>query len=204
MLPVPESLPAGWAWTPLSDLLTTIETGKSFKCDERPPAPDEVGVVKVSAVSWGEYREQESKTCMDAERVNPALLVQRGDFLFSRANTIKLVGACVIAKKVCLRVMLSDKILRFHFASEDFKPWVLYLRAANRAGCKSKRWHPATSNPCATSGKRVSGKSWCRCHPLPNRRASLRDWRKCSRISMTQWPSCRQRRRSSRNTANRC
>ena len=90
-------LRTSWACARVSDLLSGIETGKSFKCDERPPQHDEVGVVKVSAVSWGEYREQESKTCLDAERVNAELYVQPGDFLFSRANTQELVGACVIA-----------------------------------------------------------------------------------------------------------
>lgn len=123
----PYPLPAGWCWSPLADLLTGIETGKSFKCDERPPTNDEVGVIKVSAVTWGEYQEQESKTCTDPERVNPALFVQRGDFLFSRANTIELVGACVIAQQVTLRTMLSDKILRFRFRTEAMKAWALYL-----------------------------------------------------------------------------
>nr|WP_145552390.1 restriction endonuclease [Variovorax boronicumulans] len=89
--------------------------------------PDEVGVVKVSAVTWGRYQEQESKTCVDADRVNDALFIAPGDFLFSRANTMELVGACVIAEKVSQRVMLSDKILRFQFLDEGFKPWVLHL-----------------------------------------------------------------------------
>ena len=125
-------LPTSWAWARVSDLLSGIETGKSFKCDERPPQHDEVGVVKVSAVSWGEYREQESKTCLDAERVNAELYVQPGDFLFSRANTQELVGACVIAGQTKLRVMLSDKILRFRFADDGMKPWLLgFLRSAD-------------------------------------------------------------------------
>ena len=129
-MPKLEELPADWAWVPLAELLIGIETGKSFKCDERPPSVGEVGVVKVSAVSWGEYQEQESKTCTDADRVLPELMIQRGDFLFSRANTIELVGACVIAKQVSLRVMLSDKILRLQFAVEHFKLWVLrFLRS---------------------------------------------------------------------------
>ena len=54
-MPKLEELPADWAWVPLAELLIGIETGKSFKCDERPPSAGEVGVVKVSAVSWGEY-----------------------------------------------------------------------------------------------------------------------------------------------------
>jgi type I restriction enzyme S subunit len=120
-------LPAGWTWAPLGELLSGIEAGKSFRCDERPPGPDEIGVVKVSAVSWGEYRESESKTCVDAARINPALFVRTGDFLFSRANTVELVGACVIARQVTGRCMLSDKILRFNFLDESWKAWVLHL-----------------------------------------------------------------------------
>lgn len=119
-------LPEGWIWTSVDCLLSDIETGKSFKCVERPPTAYETGVIKVSAVSWGEYDEQESKTCMDEERVNPALFVKAGDFLFSRANTVELVGACVIAKSVSLRVMLSDKILRLMLVRDELKPWLLY------------------------------------------------------------------------------
>ena len=55
-----------------------------------------------------------------------SLLCQAGDFLFSRANTIELVGACVIAYKVTRKIMLSDKILRFRFSDEVVPQWVLY------------------------------------------------------------------------------
>ena len=120
-------LPAGWTWASLGELLIGIEAGKSFKCQERPPHAYEVGVVKVSAVTWGEYQELESKTCTDTEMVNPALFIQAGDLLFSRANTIELVGACVIARYVTLPLMLSDKILRLKLARDSMKRWVLYL-----------------------------------------------------------------------------
>jgi type I restriction enzyme S subunit len=120
------ALPAGWAWTALDSYLSGIESGSSFKCDERVPHDGEVGVVKVSAVTWGTYDEDESKTCTDPERVDPALYVAPGDFLFSRANTIDLVGACVIAERVTRPVMLSDKILRFRLAGGAPR-WVLYV-----------------------------------------------------------------------------
>jgi type I restriction enzyme, S subunit len=118
-------LPEGWTWASLGALLVDIEAGRSFKCEERPPTKGETGVVKVSAVTWGEFDESESKTCLDKRLVNERLLVRSGDFLFSRANTIELVGACVIAKKVASNVMLSDKILRFRLVS-GMEQWVLY------------------------------------------------------------------------------
>ncbi|MFB2969553.1 restriction endonuclease subunit S [Aerosakkonema sp. BLCC-F183] len=119
-------LPDGWCWASLDTVLFDIKAGKSFKCEnENPPSPEAVGVIKVSAVTWGEFNELESKTCTEQSRINPELFVREGDFLFSRANTIELVGACVIAKKVNLRVMLSDKILRFYFVELSSK-WILF------------------------------------------------------------------------------
>ncbi len=101
-----------WDLRPLGEFLEAIDAGKSFKCDERVPRGEEVGVVKVSAVTWGEYDEDESKTVRETRRVDPRYFIKQGDFLFSRANTIQLVGTCVIAKRVTRRLMLSDKILR--------------------------------------------------------------------------------------------
>jgi type I restriction enzyme S subunit len=122
-------LPRGWRWTTLGVCLDKIEAGKNFKCLERPPAVDEVGVVKVSAVTWGEYDELESKTCTDLGRIDPRSEIHPGDFLFSRANTIALVGACVIVRQTSLRLMLSDKILRMRFLGVPQEWLLLVLRS---------------------------------------------------------------------------
>ena len=122
-------LPGGWVWASVDQLVASIEAGKSFKCLERPPQGNDFGVLKVSAVTWGEYNEEESKTCLNKNNENPKILVSEGDFLFSRANTTELVGACVIAKKITKNIMLSDKIWRILFVDDSFKYWVLqYLR----------------------------------------------------------------------------
>ena len=119
-----------WSIVSLGELIASIEAGASFRCRETPPEADEVGVAKVSAVSWGSYDEMESKTCLNASRIDPNLLIQKGDFLISRANTVQLVGACVIAERVTKQVMLSDKTLRIQFKDPSLKPWVLhYLRS---------------------------------------------------------------------------
>jgi type I restriction enzyme S subunit len=117
-------LPEGWRWVSLDQLIIHILAGKSFKCEERPPDRNEIGVVKVSAVTWGEFNESESKTCKNSEMVRDDFLIEEGDFLFSRANTIELVGACVIVKQISKMLMLSDKILRFGFAV-ILPKWVL-------------------------------------------------------------------------------
>ena len=138
-LPLP---PEGWKYTSLKSVPHTYLAGKSFKCEERVPNKNEIGVVKVSAVTWGEFDESESKTCIDSERINEAFLIKKGDFLFSRANTIELVGACVIVKQINKNLMLSDKTLRFDFPLVP-PQWVLInLRTSFWTPRKSNAWLP--------------------------------------------------------------
>jgi type I restriction enzyme S subunit len=80
--------------------------------------------LKVSALTWGTYDESESKTCKDESRVEEKFLVRNGDFLFSRANTIDLVGACVIVGKATKQLMLSDKTLRFDVCPQVLPEWL--------------------------------------------------------------------------------
>ncbi|MBP9213220.1 MAG: restriction endonuclease subunit S, partial [Chitinophagaceae bacterium] len=120
------ALPKGWKWVNLGEYIVNISSGKSYRCDERPPKIDEIGIVKVSSVTWGFFDEEESKTCFSKDQLNEKYLIKEGDFLFSRANTIELIGSCVIVHKVQKTLMLSDKILRFTFEENIFKKYVLY------------------------------------------------------------------------------
>jgi type I restriction enzyme, S subunit len=123
------TLPVGWVYGRLGMFIEGIEAGKSFKCEEREPDDGEIGVAKVSAVTWGEYNEKESKTCVDPEKVNPKYFIREGDFLFSRANTIELIGACVIVRDTTKNIMLSDKTLRIAFPSGEKEYFLQYLRS---------------------------------------------------------------------------
>ncbi|MCB1697814.1 MAG: restriction endonuclease subunit S [Halioglobus sp.] len=123
------ALPSNWTYMRFGDFIDSIDAGKSFKCDERRPAISEIGVAKVSALTWGEYNEEESKTCIDPEKVNGKYFINCGDFLLSRANTIELVGACVIAKRVTQKIMLSDKTLRLGFSCGIPQYFLHFLRS---------------------------------------------------------------------------
>lgn len=121
----PFSIPEGWSWAKVGDVVTRIEAGSSFRCVERPPESGEPAIIKISAVTWGEFRPDQSKVVLDRGRLDVADRIVEGDFLFSRANTLELVGACVIAGPHEQELYLSDKILRFRFAGE-FKNWLLW------------------------------------------------------------------------------
>ncbi|MCB9764945.1 MAG: restriction endonuclease subunit S [Alphaproteobacteria bacterium] len=162
-------LPTGWTWTQLGTLLDDIEAGKSFQVNPARPASGDVGILKVSAVSWGEYQEDESKTVDDPSRVNPDVFVQQGDFLFSRANTIELVGACVIARRVTRRSMLSDKTLRFRFRV-PMKEWVLYGLRSPHGRAEIQRLATGNQDSMRNIGQRRIRQIRIPVPPLPEQR----------------------------------
>ena len=110
-------LPKGWLWASLDDMLLGIEAGLNVSAEGRPPRPDEIGIVKISAVTWGEFDETASKTLPPDFEFDERNEIRVGDFLFSRANTLELVGAPVIVEAIGRRLLLSDKVLRFRLAT---------------------------------------------------------------------------------------
>lgn len=123
-------LPDGWSWTTVGDLLTRIEAGKSFASLGRPAEPHELGVVKVSAMTWGEFRSEENKAIPPGATIDPRWVIRRDDLLFSRANTSEYVGACVVVPCDYPNLILSDKSLRLVPCDGVSSSWLLsYLRA---------------------------------------------------------------------------
>jgi len=110
----------------LGSILYGIEAGKNLRCEERPPLDHELGVVKVSAVTWGRFDPLESKTLPPSYSPPEKARIRLGDLLISRANTIELVGAVVLVDQEPKGLFLSDKILRL-VVDEDAKKWVLWF-----------------------------------------------------------------------------
>lgn len=115
-----------WEEITWGSFIEKIEAGKNWNALGRPPKNGEFGVVKVSAVTWGEFLEDESKTCTEESQWNEEKRISVGDFLFSRANTIQLVGNCVIVKDVKRKLMLSDKILRVSLSERVYDFFALW------------------------------------------------------------------------------
>jgi type I restriction enzyme S subunit len=97
---------------PLGHLLEGIEAGRSFRCHGHPAPNDKWGVVKVSAMTWGDFREQENKEVIDESMVDERWEIRNGDLLISRANTSDYVGAVVLVRETRPKLLLSDKSLR--------------------------------------------------------------------------------------------
>jgi type I restriction enzyme, S subunit len=96
---------------PLADLIDDISAGKSFGASNAPAREDDWGIIKVSAMTWGEFNPDENKA-VSGDRVDPRFEIREGDLLVSRANTADYVGASVLVGPVRPKLLLSDKSLR--------------------------------------------------------------------------------------------
>lgn len=106
------SMPDDWECVTLASVLERIDTGWSPLCEPQPAHLGEWGVLKVSSVSWGEFKPEENKRLPLGVSPRPETEVCEGDLLVSRANTRELVGRSVLVKSTPPKLMASDKLLR--------------------------------------------------------------------------------------------
>ncbi|WP_416977256.1 restriction endonuclease subunit S [Streptomyces sp. T028] len=123
-------LPTGWRWGELDDVIERVEAGKSFRCDPRPALDEEWGVIKVSAMTWGEFRQEEQKAVPVGREIDARHEIRVGDILVSRANTPEYVGAPVLVRQTRTRLLLSDKSLRLVPKSGVNRNWLITVLSA--------------------------------------------------------------------------
>lgn len=119
-------LPEGWAWASFGQIFDRVEAGLNVKALANPPAAGQTGIVKLSAVTWWDFDEDASKTLIPGTAYDPAALIENGDFLISRANTLELVGAPALVVGLTRRLVLSDKVLRL-VMPERLKKWCFFV-----------------------------------------------------------------------------
>lgn len=150
------SLPNGWQWVFLEDLLAYSESGWSPKCDPEPRRNGEWGVLKVSAVTWGAFNPEENKRLPGSLEARHEHEVKPGDFMLSRANTAELVARSVIAPTDCPKMLLmSDKIVRLTFLDDKIKPWVNLVNNSELARAYYKDRATGTSDSMRNVSRQV-------------------------------------------------
>jgi type I restriction enzyme S subunit len=103
----------------LGDVITDLQNGWSPKCYDRPAEENEWGVLKLGAVSFGNYNEEENKALPPSFTPLPALEVKEGDVLFIRGNVLRLVGACSYVANTRPHLMMPDLIFRAVFGRQS-------------------------------------------------------------------------------------
>jgi hypothetical protein len=96
----------------LGDVVADLENGWSPQCLNRQARVDEWGVLKLGAVSFGEFKQEQNKALPARLKARVELEVRQGDLLISRANILRLVGACALVRSTRANLMLCDKIFR--------------------------------------------------------------------------------------------
>ncbi|PSB27059.1 restriction endonuclease subunit S [Stenomitos frigidus] len=76
-----DEIPSTWAWAKLKLMIKKIQPGNNFLCPEVPVTETTVGLVKISAVTWGTFNPKETKTVADPSKVDPNLFIQPVTFL---------------------------------------------------------------------------------------------------------------------------
>lgn len=112
----PFDLPKGWCWTHLGKLVAYSDAGWSPKIEDHARVDEKWGVLKVSAVSWDNFRAWENKQLLSGMEPRLQAQVKQGDFLISRANTAELIARAVIVDDEPVNLMMSDKIVRLHLS----------------------------------------------------------------------------------------
>lgn len=115
----PVSNPRGWSRQALGDVLSSIDSGWSPVCLDRPVEGDEWGVLKLGAVTSCVYDQRANKALPPGVEPDARIEVMQGDLLFSRKNTYELVAACAYVEFTRPRLMMSDLIFRLQVRDEN-------------------------------------------------------------------------------------
>ncbi|EGQ8027526.1 restriction endonuclease subunit S [Vibrio vulnificus] len=130
----PVTNPKGWKKRKLKSLLSSIDSGKSPKCDGQPANAGEWGVLKLSAVTSGQYLAQENKAVLSKNDVDERFEVVAGDVLFTRKNTRDLVAAVAYVFETEPRKLMPDLIFRLNIKDKcELDPLYLFSLLANKS-----------------------------------------------------------------------
>ena len=131
----------------LGDVLLDIQAGRSFQTAEVLARPDELGVLKVSAVTWSDFQPDEAKALNGKYVPDVNHRVRKGDLLISRANTKEFVGAVVLVDRDYPFRLLSDKTLRLVIDEKRaVKQYLLFALRAPRARRHIEHYATGTSD----------------------------------------------------------
>ncbi len=105
-------IPAHWETRRLKFVTETLEQGNSPVAANTPAGPDELGILKLSAVSKGRFRHEENKALKESDGTEQVLSLKKGDVLITRGNTPDLVADVAYVPNDEPNLLLPDLIYR--------------------------------------------------------------------------------------------
>jgi len=112
-------IPESWAWLPLGSMIKGMDAGWSPQCENHPRADEtQWGVLKTTAVQALAFNASEHKKLPEKLLPRAQHEAQVGDILVTRAGPKNRVGVSCVVDVPCPRLMISDKLIRFHVLGE--------------------------------------------------------------------------------------
>jgi len=111
----PASNPKGWNKDTIGSVIKSLTAGWSANGEAREKREGEKAVLKVSAVTQGFFKADEYKVIGEGVEIKKYVFPEKGDLLFSRANTREMVGATCIIHKDYPDLLLPDKLWKILF-----------------------------------------------------------------------------------------
>jgi type I restriction enzyme S subunit len=128
---VMESHSVSWRQQTVADVILTLDAGWSPRCEDRPAADGEWGVLKTTSVQWSSFDPGQNKSLPSSFTPKPELKVESGDILVTRAGPRKRVGVVVAAREAQPQLMISDKSIRLRPDKSRIAPRFLELSLAS-------------------------------------------------------------------------
>lgn len=117
------TLPAHWETITLDEAISTIDAGWSPACLPNPRDDENKwGVLKTTAVQVLRFLPHEHKELPASLDPRPQYQIEVGDILITRAGPKNRVGICCVADTAPPRLMISDKLIRFHMVGDLINP----------------------------------------------------------------------------------
>ena len=153
---VSEERPTEWEPKRLRDLIKEINAGYSVKSEDRTIGDGEVGVLKVSAASYGIFQPEEHKAVRSEEEENVKTSPRAGDIIMTRSNgTASLVGACAHVDQDYPNLYLPDTLWQIKVEDEVSARWLNYALASGRMRSRIRASSYGTSGMKKLSMKRL-------------------------------------------------
>lgn len=115
--------PKGWPIVKVGDVFTDFVGGKNVECPDSSSSP--YRILKVSSVTSKVYLPEESKPAPENFIPTSESIVEKGDLLFSRANTTSLVAATAYVWDTPENMVLPDKLWKMRVAHANVE--IMYL-----------------------------------------------------------------------------
>lgn len=121
-------LPEHWESITLDEAISTVDAGWSPACLPNPRDDEKKwGILKTTAVQTLRFLPHEHKELPTSLDPRPQYQIEVGDILITRAGPKNRVGICCVVDTAPARLMISDKLIRFHIIGDLINPHFVAL-----------------------------------------------------------------------------